>query len=1076
MPTRNYRNHVLCRRLLGIGVLLSVLFGHESLQSIASVQPQLLAVHRVLSTASSPTAFSTSLPTFTNRDDVHVSKPQTSPDGRFVATTVVPFGTETAHLARTELFDTTTATVRYRLPGHTPRWYVSANSTELILHLTSADRTVASYLVGETIQPVPIPIQAAASISTGPENSSTVQINREHVASGIDYPTTIRVAHHPSNGCRNVTDWQIDLIPFEEYIARVVPAETPAGWPVAALATQAVAARTYAWHQILAQRTDYDVTDWANFQMMCDERHGNSDTAVAMTAGHYLVASEDTTMQPIVAMYSAENGHPTLTNPNVTYLQGVPDRFALGRERWGHGYGLSQWGAYRRARAGHSYQQILAHYYTNVYLVNGMNPTEPLGTLTGNAAEPTTATEIIPLRTMAPPSVSPRFEITASRGLTTSVIITTPLQSWQPPEPLPHNTLITATLWIDGLAQDHERWRIDHDLPRSVQASDAENLPDLVTQQAVTFSLPYTADLPLMTEGLSWEGEALGHTDNSGTAIVDPLASGGVSWHANPQHHAAGVWYGPYTKALAAGHSYRALFWLRAELPQPTAIATTFPNQVIPLGSLYPDVVLARLDVTDNEGRTMLGLHDLRPRDFGESRQYRAIPVDFHLFASPSGLEFRVAWHGQTALTLDRVEIWRLPDQITAPTTCLLDAGDPCETVGEARFQWMATNPGQIHSLHFRYMDSAGNLGASYPHTVTVVDNEPPQILAFSVPGEWVGSHQVTDPGITVTAILSDAFSGIDSTRTSLSIELDDRSQAGRETTGDGRKDVAFTKPQWTAQAPLVQLSATLTSSHIVPDQTAYYTVTVATYDQAGNYAEAYKQLAIDAIPPTVSITSSVPHDGATSDELRHGVWYLAPVTVTLHSEDDASGVMRMAYTVTKTSGRLGSDRDNFPQAGIETMADSAIVKLAAGGLYTVSAVATDRVGNQSPETLTTFALDLEAPTIVLTQHTVTTDTVHLAWQSRDDGSGVAAVVLETRNGDGGWREFALDRVAPVDGIDIRLHPIQPTAVRARAQDQVGRWSEWVVLELWIASDWIYLPIIHASLANTSLANTSLIE
>lgn len=35
---------------------------------------------------------------------------------------------------------------------------------------------------------------------------------------------------------------------------------------------------------------------------------------------------------------------------------------------WGHGLGMSQWGAYGMAAEGYKYDQILTHYYTNVYL------------------------------------------------------------------------------------------------------------------------------------------------------------------------------------------------------------------------------------------------------------------------------------------------------------------------------------------------------------------------------------------------------------------------------------------------------------------------------------------------------------------------------------------------------------------------------------------------------------------------------------------------------------------------------------------------------------------------------------
>ena len=37
--------------------------------------------------------------------------------------------------------------------------------------------------------------------------------------------------------------------------------------------------------------------------------------------------------------------------------------FAVSGRGWGHGVGLSQWGAYGQAKAGRTYDQILAHYY-----------------------------------------------------------------------------------------------------------------------------------------------------------------------------------------------------------------------------------------------------------------------------------------------------------------------------------------------------------------------------------------------------------------------------------------------------------------------------------------------------------------------------------------------------------------------------------------------------------------------------------------------------------------------------------------------------------------------------------------
>ncbi len=301
--------------------------------------------------------------------------PQPSPDGRLLAVPTVPTGAETAPFARIYILDRATGRTLTILPGHTPRWdevdgrlaYVLTDPGFGLYDPATAQATVTRQ-PPEVLSPLLIPEPFVPLIPTpsGP----------------VTYPATIRVIHHAANGCRSgVPVGRIDVIPFEEYVARVVPNEVPALWPFHAVAAQAVAARTYGWLQILQNRPDWDVTDYANFQMMCDSRHPASDAAVAATAGIYLAAQGDPDLRPIIAMYSAENGHPTLTNSAVSYLQAVPDLFALGKVRNGHGYGLSQWGAYRRASAGHTWLQILGHYYTDVTVQNGLDPNWMVGAL-----------------------------------------------------------------------------------------------------------------------------------------------------------------------------------------------------------------------------------------------------------------------------------------------------------------------------------------------------------------------------------------------------------------------------------------------------------------------------------------------------------------------------------------------------------------------------------------------------------------------------------------------------------------------------------------------------------------------
>ncbi len=59
----------------------------------------------------------------------------------------------------------------------------------------------------------------------------------------------------------------------------------------------------------------------------------------------------------------------TTTAPGTTtVVSTAPTVLALSGHGWGHGLGLSQWGAYGYAQHGWTYQQILAHYYTGTTL------------------------------------------------------------------------------------------------------------------------------------------------------------------------------------------------------------------------------------------------------------------------------------------------------------------------------------------------------------------------------------------------------------------------------------------------------------------------------------------------------------------------------------------------------------------------------------------------------------------------------------------------------------------------------------------------------------------------------------
>ena len=55
--------------------------------------------------------------------------------------------------------------------------------------------------------------------------------------------------------------------------------------------------------------------------------------------------------------------------PASSYGEAV---FVVSGRGWGHGVGMSQYGAYGQARAGRTYEQILGHYYSGTTIGNAV--------------------------------------------------------------------------------------------------------------------------------------------------------------------------------------------------------------------------------------------------------------------------------------------------------------------------------------------------------------------------------------------------------------------------------------------------------------------------------------------------------------------------------------------------------------------------------------------------------------------------------------------------------------------------------------------------------------------------------
>jgi stage II sporulation protein D len=124
----------------------------------------------------------------------------------------------------------------------------------------------------------------------------------------------------------------VNELDIEHYLYGVVPAEVPASWPLEALKTQAIAARTYALYQT-KHRHDwrYDLVDSDGDQVykgiQCESQH--STKAVNDTRGAVLLYQE----RPILAMYSANTGYHSASvehvfSKSLSYLVGVSDPYS----------------------------------------------------------------------------------------------------------------------------------------------------------------------------------------------------------------------------------------------------------------------------------------------------------------------------------------------------------------------------------------------------------------------------------------------------------------------------------------------------------------------------------------------------------------------------------------------------------------------------------------------------------------------------------------------------------------------------------------------------------------------------
>ncbi|MCX6030011.1 MAG: hypothetical protein NT169_12040 [Chloroflexi bacterium] len=651
----------------------------------------------------------------------HFSTPIWSPDGSQVAVLAVSTGTETAALGR---------------------WWVADTAGDGAAHQAS--------IPPEWIGPLP---ESRSSILAAPGGSGSSQSAICNPQSAIVPPPSIRVAHHPANSCRNLPDWAVTVIPFEEYVARVLPAEVYTSWPAATLQAQAIAVRTFAWRKVLLAPPDatYDISDWAVDQVMCDARYPATDAATAATAGRYLAYGGEI----ILAQYSAENGHPTLDG-GLPYLKPVLDPVSLGRTRYGHGHGLSQWGAQRWAsQRGWNATQILTHYYTGVQVVDplGGNPslsllTAPRGPsswLTGSTAYLTAHASFAPTATVTMTFAAPGFQSLGDFGSLSGLWSA----EWPLPATLTRPVTITASAAIlSPTGAPTQTITFTHALTlagedRSPPAIHRLTLPTSAPSLTITLHISATdagaSGLAGVAAGGDWQAVAADFIflSGAGTLVADPDALGGHAL-ALPAD-VASRWEATLPQSLATNQIYQAYVRVRtaSNVPGTSEVPGTW----------------GRVELYDPTSNELLGFADLRPGDFRQAGVYQEFPIDFWLSPQANGgvgirlitadsLAQRIQSpisNLQSAIFFDRVQI------LHGPTSFGTDAPHRLE------------HRAGPQPVVVKVLDAAGNPSAEVSGTTQLVDTAPPGAWQLLAPTGWV----TTTLRPTIRAFIADDLTGI---------------------------------------------------------------------------------------------------------------------------------------------------------------------------------------------------------------------------------------------------------------------------------------------------------------------------
>lgn len=179
------------------------------------------------------------------------------------------------------------------------------------------------------------------SISDGTNNIFLFNMKADlyvYKSSASDYPLSINSKHYRGmfefRRQQNSDMTAINVVPLEEYLYGVVPAEMPASWNMEALKAQAVVSRTYAAKNIGRYGSyGFDLTDDVYSQVYKGYDGENPLTNKAVDETRGIVAIYQGSL--IDALFHSHSGGYTEDNNNyfsaaVPYLKGVEDKYVFG--------------------------------------------------------------------------------------------------------------------------------------------------------------------------------------------------------------------------------------------------------------------------------------------------------------------------------------------------------------------------------------------------------------------------------------------------------------------------------------------------------------------------------------------------------------------------------------------------------------------------------------------------------------------------------------------------------------------------------------------------------------------------